>query len=149
VPILHLMVGLPGAGKTARAREIEREGALRLTPDEWMEALGFELPNEPRRTQVEALQWRVAARALEIGIDVVLDFGFWSRAERDDFRARAKALGAGCVVHFLDAPMHVLVARNAARPRGHAASELVRWARQFEPPTPDEIVADGRALFDS
>ena len=31
------MVGLPGAGKTTRARAIEsEERALRLTPDEWM-----------------------------------------------------------------------------------------------------------------
>ncbi len=32
-----LMVGLPGVGKTTRARQLERQrGALRLTPDEWM-----------------------------------------------------------------------------------------------------------------
>lgn len=34
---MHLTVGLPGAGKTTLARELERAGgALRLTPDEWM-----------------------------------------------------------------------------------------------------------------
>ena len=34
-PILSLMVGLPGSGKTHRAKELAREGgALRLTPDE-------------------------------------------------------------------------------------------------------------------
>jgi predicted kinase len=138
------MVGLPGAGKTTRAKEIERDGALRLTPDEWMEALGIELLDEPRRARIEALLWRVAARALELGTNVVLDFGFWTRDERDDFRARAKALGADAVIHFLDAPMPELVARNAARrsSSGYSASEeeLFRWARQFEPPTPAEGV---------
>jgi predicted kinase len=35
-----LIVGLPGAGKTTRAKELEiRERALRLTPDEWQIAL--------------------------------------------------------------------------------------------------------------
>ena len=35
--ILYLMVGLPGAGKTTRARQLAVEApALRLTPDEWM-----------------------------------------------------------------------------------------------------------------
>ncbi|SCE02364.1 hypothetical protein GA0115246_109559, partial [Streptomyces sp. SolWspMP-sol7th] len=34
---LFLLVGLPGAGKTTRARRLaEEHGALRLTPDEWM-----------------------------------------------------------------------------------------------------------------
>ena len=33
---LFLMVGLPGSGKTTRAKELEREtGAIRFTPDEW------------------------------------------------------------------------------------------------------------------
>lgn len=32
---LFLMVGLPGSGKTTRAKELEREtGAIRFTPDE-------------------------------------------------------------------------------------------------------------------
>ena len=35
--VLFLVVGLPAAGKTTRAREIERDHrALRLSPDEWM-----------------------------------------------------------------------------------------------------------------
>lgn len=34
-PTLHLMVGLPGVGKTTLARTIEdQSGALRLTPDD-------------------------------------------------------------------------------------------------------------------
>ena len=33
---MFLMVGLPGAGKTTRARELAlAHRALRLTPDEW------------------------------------------------------------------------------------------------------------------
>ena len=37
---VYLIVGLPGAGKTTRARELEAErAALRLTPDEWQMAV--------------------------------------------------------------------------------------------------------------
>ncbi len=33
---VYLIVGLPGAGKTTRAKELEiSASALRLTPDEW------------------------------------------------------------------------------------------------------------------
>jgi predicted kinase len=36
-PTLFVMVGLPAAGKTRRARELASTWtALRLTPDEWM-----------------------------------------------------------------------------------------------------------------
>ncbi|MDQ1743803.1 MAG: hypothetical protein QOE23_2142, partial [Pseudonocardiales bacterium] len=37
---IHLIVGLPGAGKTTRAKELEAsESALRLTPDDWQLAI--------------------------------------------------------------------------------------------------------------
>lgn len=33
-------------------------------------------------------------RCLELGVDVVLDFGFWTRQDRDATRAKISALGA-------------------------------------------------------
>ena len=38
--------------------------------------------------------WNIASRALELGTNVILDFGFWAREEREDYRLRAKRLGA-------------------------------------------------------
>jgi hypothetical protein len=35
-------------------------------------------------------------------VDVVLDFGFWSKRERNDFRGRAAALVARSEIRFLD-----------------------------------------------
>lgn len=103
---LHLMVGLPGSGKTTLARSLEREhSALRLTVDEWhVELFGNDVHDDSsdadwavhdaRHTAIEARLWQTAARALELGVDVVLDFGFWTRQERDEFRGRAHELGA-------------------------------------------------------
>lgn len=46
-PVVYLIVGLPGAGKTTRAKELElAESALRLTPDE-VELRGAEIPPVP------------------------------------------------------------------------------------------------------
>ena len=94
---LHLMVGLPCSGKTTEARRLERElGALRLTPDEWQTALfgddAFEPEHDARHSTVERLLWNIARRALELGVDVILDYGFWAREERDALRAQARAL---------------------------------------------------------
>src|SRR5688572_10886729 len=147
MPTLFLMIGLPGAGKTTLAKQLERERpALRLTPDEWLARL-YDVPvdgapTERQRASVESLMWDLAARALRLGVDVVLDFGFWSRAERDAFRARARALGARVELRFCDAPREVLIqrldARNAALPPGAygvSREELDRFILWFEPPT--------------
>jgi len=104
---LHLMVGLPCSGKTTLARTLERtHAALRLTPDEWQIRLFGQDATDPehdaRHSLIEALQWQVAERALALGTNVILDFGFWAREEREDFRSRAKQLGASSEVHFLD-----------------------------------------------
>lgn len=148
---LFLMCGLPGSGKTTLARRIERERhALRLTPDEWIERLfgaGLTPPTlDWCRDPIEAVQWGVAERALLLGVNVILDFGFWSRSERDEFRARARALGADAEVHFLDVPRAVLSARLAARNADLPPytfrvtdAQLDTWWNLFEPPTPDEL----------
>jgi predicted kinase len=117
---LHLMVGLPCSGKTTLARKLEQtHAALRLTPDEWHLRLFGQDAADPqhdaRHSLIEALQWEVAERALALGIDVILDFGFWAREEREDFRTRAKRLGVSSEVHFLDVPSDELLRRLARR----------------------------------
>src|SRR5262245_11485598 len=41
-------------------------------------------------------------RDIELGLDVVLDLGFWSRRQRDEIRATAVALGAGVRLYRLE-----------------------------------------------
>ena len=148
---LFLICGLPGSGKTTLAKQIERDHhALRLTPDEWIVRLfGSDLTPPTLdwcRDPVEAIQWEVAERALILGIDVILDFGFWSRSEREEFRARARGVGARSEVHFLDVSREVLSARLAARNANLppytfriTEAQLDLWWSLFEPPTPDEL----------
>ncbi len=146
------MIGLPGSGKTTRAKELEGElGALRLTPDEWhLFLFGHDVgaaAHNDRHTRVERIMWTVAARVLALGTDVILDFGCWAREERDDFRARARALGADFRLHFMDVPLDELKRRLEARNRvvGDAPvffisdENLRAWAAQFQPPDADEL----------
>ena len=104
---LHLIVGLPCSGKTTLARQLETKySALRLTTDEWHIRLfgqdygdnmtaSDEAKHDSRHALVESIMWDVAARVLVLGVDVILDFGFWVRSERDEFRSRAQHLGGG------------------------------------------------------
>jgi predicted kinase len=145
------MVGLPCSGKTTLARKLEREqAALRLTPDEWHIRLFGQDAEEPdhdaRHSLIEALLWTIASRALELGTNVILDFGFWARAEREDYRSRAKQLGAGSEVHFLDVSADELMQRLALRNAQPSQTSfaipeamMAPWIAFFQRPTPDEL----------
>jgi predicted kinase len=87
---MFVMVGLPAAGKTRRARELASAwSALRLTPDEWMIPLfGQEQPEGKRNVLEGRLIW-LALSALRAGVNVVLDFGVWAKDERSALRALA------------------------------------------------------------
>ena len=119
---LVLTCGLPGAGKTTLAKEVATERcAVRLTKDEWQRALS-----------------------------VVLDFGLWARAERNELRVAARDLGIGVELHYLDVPPEELWRRIEARnseppwddePIGRA--DLDEWMTLFQAPDADEL-----ALYD-
>jgi hypothetical protein len=144
---LFLMVGLPGSGKTTMAKQLETEmKALRLTPDEWMGAFSFNPYDEDRRAQVESFQWDIAQKMLALGVNVILDWGFWSKAERDKYRKQANDLGVVSKVIFLPATRDELLDRLKNRstvPSFNAVpvseAHLDLWISLFEPPTADEL----------
>jgi len=149
-PTLFMLVGLPATGKTTRAKEIESEySALRFTPDEWIVFLYGENLDRPTRDAVrdpmELLQWQPAKRALEIGCNVVLDWGFWAKNQREAYRKEAENLGAKVKIEFLDASLDELWSRISTRPEsskgtlGITREELEQWSKVIEPPTPEEL----------
>ncbi|TCC55070.1 hypothetical protein E0H73_36300 [Kribbella pittospori] len=152
---MTLTVGLPGAGKTTWARRLEAERAgVRLTPDEWMDALFGTSEVDGRRWVLESeMLWGVAARVLELGVDAILDYGCWSEEERDLFRTRAHDLGARTEIVVLDLPFDVLWqridARNAALPNGTfriTREELDQYSASFDVPGPAELARWDRAV---
>lgn len=147
------MCGLPGAGKTTLARELEAAAnAVRLTADEWIACLYSKdaeaAARDERRDRVEHLQWQITERLLEADIDVVLDWGVWNRTERAHYRERAERIGARVKIELVEAPLSVLQERIAARnhdlPPGTfhvTAAEMEECASLFERPTAEEMAA--------
>ena len=156
IATLHLMCGLPCSGKTTVAKVIEREQhALRLTADDWIMLSHGNDAAAARdgtiRTSIEAALLDLGLRVLSLGVNVVLDFGVWSRSEREEFRARAARVGARSELHFLDVPADELwrriEARNAAPPWDEQPirrAHLDEWRAIFQ--APDEVEL---ALFDA
>ncbi|MBE7219143.1 MAG: AAA family ATPase [Caulobacteraceae bacterium] len=111
----HLLYGYIGAGKTTLAMQLERElPAVRFTPDSWMVRLfGHDPPEADFRSRTQAvieLLEPLWTQCLACGADVVLDYGFWRRCERD--RARRLAAQAGA-----DVRLHVLACEDAEAAR--------------------------------
>jgi predicted kinase len=127
VPDARLMLtcGLPGAGKTELAKRLAAERyAVRLTKDEWLWALDSSPWDERIGQKIEQRLWQLAQELLRHGLSVVLDFGLWARAERDELRTVAREIGVGVELYFLDVPVDELWrrSRHATQRRGGPTS---------------------------
>jgi predicted kinase len=144
---LIVMVGLPASGKTTFARRLQIERrAVRFTPDEWMIPL-FDAPEaDGKRDVLEGRFIWLALEVLTAGVDVILDFGVWSRDERWALRSLALDVGARCELIYLAVAPEEQLARIAHRREIESsttfdigAADLLRFAGLFEEPTPDEL----------
>jgi predicted kinase len=151
---IYLIVGLPGAGKTRRAKELEvSASALRLTPDDWQLAIfdtdgptGWRSKERAgHRDRLEGKLVEAGMRAAQLGVDVVFDFGFWGRDERSALRWIADSLGVRAQVEYLPIELREqrrrITERSAADPGQFQMSdeELGQWQAQFQAPDADEL----------
>lgn len=153
-PTLFLTVGLPGTGKTTAARRLEIEQqALRLTKDEWVKALyGHENPPSAQAV-IEGRLIQIGLRALELGTNVVIDYGLWGRDERSALRQASANLGAQVDMRYFEITSAEQRKRLAQRQTEapHTSwpmsdEELTEWAAKIDIPTPGEL--DGSEPID-
>lgn len=144
---LVIVAGLPGAGKTTLAVRVAAAlSAARMCPDDWMRSAGLDLWDSHARDVIEGTQHAIALELLRAGRNVVIEFGSWTRDERDRLRDSARDTGAAVELRYVTAPTDELWQRLADRgndtrfgARAVDEAELAAWASLFEVPTADEF----------
>lgn len=157
---LHLLIGPVGAGKTTYGqRRASRAGGLFLDLDAWMVRLfgADPRPKEDvitwyleRRERCRGLLWQVALEVLRGGMDVFLELGLVTAADREASYERARAEDVELVILLVEAPR--AVRRERVLLRNQAAGPLTqvvpmeffeRASDLWEPPSESERAAQG------
>src|SRR5215217_2483041 len=113
-PVVYLLCGLTGSGKTAYAKRLEAGGAVRLSVDEEVYARhgrhGIDYPMDEHFDRewpvVEELRRRLV-ELVESGRDMVLDYGLWPRSDRDAYTRLVEAHGGTWRLLFFKADPEV------------------------------------------
>ncbi len=87
-----------------------------------------------RVTAVMEAQW---TRALELGVPVILDYGFWTRSSRNALRAKA-ALKVPLTLYALGLPDEEALWRVRQRNKEPEDKTFRLFRARFEPLEPDE-----------
>jgi predicted kinase len=140
------MCGPAGSGKSTVACELEAQGFIRLSIDEEAWSRGYRahpLPDDIARAVEDTLRVRLLDLVADEA-DVVLDYSFWSRQMRAEYRRLLAPLGVVPETIYLATPRDVALARVRAR-TGNGAHEIqlseklaASYFDGFEVPTHDE-----------
>jgi predicted kinase len=111
------MCGPAGSGKSAVARQYEQQGMARLSFDQeaWSRGITtMPLPQDVHRDIEHVLRARLVD-LVQAGSDVVLDFSFWSRHMRDEYREFLRPFGVVPETVYLATDRATVLQRIAAR----------------------------------
>lgn len=145
-PIIFLLCGLPGSGKTTYAKELsEKEHLVRLTLDEELfKRFGKEFPSDKYseyeiQTKQELLV--ILEQKIKQNESVILDYGFWKKEDRNRYKQLIENYGAEYKLIYLKQNHEVLIDRINKRNEfnstdNHIISEelLEKFKSQFEEP---------------
>lgn len=142
---VYMLCGLPGSGKTSYANRLEESNCIRLTLDEEV----FERFGRDSKPEYQAREKATKEDLLEKikfilseGKSVILDWGFWKKAEREKMSNFAKSPGATPKLIYFKRNRGQLLEGVKGRDlsKNHKISEalLDKFINEFEEPTKGE-----------
>ncbi len=150
--MVYMICGKICCGKSTYARDLcEQYNAILLSIDEITLALFGQHCGEMHDTYVKRTEKYLLNKSLEVlktGVDVVLDWGCWTKKERETYRAFFENKGIPYELHYLDVPEGIwqerVKKRNAAVLLDDAIAYYIdenlaqKFAGLFEPPRAGE-----------
>ena len=150
---LILTCGKICCGKTTYAQKLCKENnAILLSVDEITLALFGRDAGENHDTYVERTEKYLFEKSIELiesGINVVLEWGFWTKTERDFAKEFYRSHGIDCEFHYIDISDETWKARLKKRNSAIIAEETSAYyvddglaqkcASIFEVPSEEEI----------
>lgn len=138
-PVVYMLCGFVGSGKTTYAHRLEAEGCVRLSIDEWIfgrhgrHGVDYDESLYPTHeaAALEDLDERLR-KLVAGGADVVLDYGFWSREMRDRYKQLIDEAGGRWRLLYLDVDLDEIGRRLERRNREGGANALVVAERHFQ-----------------
>jgi len=141
---IHLMCGFIGFGKTTIAKELEKKiNAVRFTHDDIMvERYGRNMPPEDFQINYKKVDDYIraeTAKYIQSGRDVILDYGFWNHARREEYYTWAKTLTDNVIFHVVYCDIDTAKKRMLVRSENDKDSLLIRadefefFLKQYEP----------------
>jgi predicted kinase len=159
-PVVYLLVGLTGSGKTTYARRrLEPGGAVRLSVDERVHArhgrYGVDYPERDYLALEAPVVAEVREELIELvaaGRSAVLDHGLWTRKERDEWKNLVQETGGRPRLLYFPVPREELLRRLEARNQREDGNALTvtpealdDFFARFEPPhgEGEEVIEPG------
>ena len=153
MPTVILLCGKVGSGKTAYAETLKKENrAVILSCDQLMLSLYEEFLSEQHQSALDkatAYLLSLAKDLAEADVNVVLDFGFWTKYSRQITREFFHSLGIHTELHYIvtneETRRQRIKSRNAEIEKGEQIGYRIDddmkgiLDDQFEEPEPLEI----------
>lgn len=108
IPLVIMMCGVAGSGKTTLAQQLEKQGFVRLSIDEEIWATngrhGIDYPVENYEKYKEIAERKLRNQLVELVQDkrqVVIDFSFWQRSRRNQYKQIIEEAGGEWKLFYL------------------------------------------------
>lgn len=142
VPSINLICGFMGFGKTTYAKKLAAEiSAIRFTHDEIMLQRYGRTPDNfaTQCKEVDNYIKQQTVKKIKSGKSVILDYGFWSKKDREEYYDWAKKITPDVILHILDCELSVAKERVLQRTKNNENELFIDEScfndrlKQFEP----------------